>query len=74
VGVDELRLRTIILESIGAPPFAPTGFPPPAPLDTSFRVVLLEGEASNWEAQLNDAALLGYDLIEIVDHRAIFKR
>jgi ATP-dependent Clp protease ATP-binding subunit ClpC len=49
---------------IGPPPFA----------DTSFRVVPLEGAAADWEAQLNDAAAVGYELVDIVDGRAIFKR
>jgi plasmid stability protein len=43
-------------------------------IDTSFRVVVLEGDAGNWESQLNDAAALGYELIEIVEGRAIFRR
>ncbi len=47
----------------------PLGFP-----DTTFLVVLLEGEAADWESQLNDAAALGYELVEIVDRRAIFRR
>lgn len=42
--------------------------------DTSFRVILLEGETEEWERQLNDAAALGYELVEIVDRRAIFRR
>jgi len=46
----------------------------PSVFDTSFRVVLLEGDAGDWESQLNDAAALGYELIEIVDGRAIFRR
>ena len=47
----------------------PLGFP-----DTSFLVVLLDGEAADWEAQLNACAALGYELVEIVDRRAIFRR
>ncbi|HEY2542593.1 MAG TPA: Clp protease N-terminal domain-containing protein [Gaiellaceae bacterium] len=47
---------------------------PPAPPDPSFRVVLLDGEADDWEQQLNDIAGLGYELVEIVDRRAIFRR
>jgi hypothetical protein len=43
-------------------------------IDTSFRVVALEGGAGEWESQLNEAAALGYELIEIVDGRAIFRR
>ncbi|HZC75735.1 MAG TPA: Clp protease N-terminal domain-containing protein [Gaiellaceae bacterium] len=42
--------------------------------DPSFRVILLEGETEEWEKQLNDAATLGYELVEIVDRRAIFRR
>jgi ATP-dependent Clp protease ATP-binding subunit ClpC len=40
----------------------------------SFRVVPLEGDAQNWEAELNAAAAQGYDLLEIVDGRAILRR
>jgi plasmid stability protein len=43
-------------------------------IDTSFRVVPLEGDAAEWESQLNEAAALGYELIEIVEGRAIFRR
>ena len=46
---------------------------PEAP-DPAFRVVLLEGDAETWEKQLNDAAELGYELVEIVDKRAILRR
>jgi len=46
----------------------------PLTADPSFRVVLLEGESEDWEQQLNDAAALGYELVEIVDRRAIFRR
>jgi plasmid stability protein len=42
--------------------------------DPAFRVVLLEGDAESWEKQLNDAAALGYELVEIVDRRAILRR
>lgn len=42
--------------------------------DPAFRVVLLEGDAGSWEKQLNDAAALGYELVEIVDRRAILRR
>jgi len=40
----------------------------------SFRVVLLEGDPADWERQLNEAAGLGYDLVEIVDKRAVLRR
>jgi Clp amino terminal domain, pathogenicity island component len=42
--------------------------------DPAFRVVLLEGDAEAWEKQLNEAATLGYELVEIVDRRAILRR
>lgn len=42
--------------------------------DPAFRVILLEGDAESWEKQLNDAAALGYELVEIVDRRAILRR
>lgn len=51
-----------------------SGLGPPTVIDTSFRVVPLEGDAGDWESQLNDAAALGYELIEIVEGRAIFRR
>jgi len=42
--------------------------------DPAFRVVLLEGDAEAWEKQLNAAATFGYELVEIVDRRAILRR
>jgi plasmid stability protein len=42
--------------------------------DPAFRVVPLEGDAESWEKQLNEAAALGYELVEIVDRRAILRR
>jgi len=50
------------------------GWPPVTAPDPAFRVVPLEGDAETWEKQLNDAAALGYDLVEIVDRRAILRR
>lgn len=46
----------------------------PEPPGPSFRVIPLEGDAESWEKQLNDAAALGYELVEIVDRRAILRR
>jgi plasmid stability protein len=43
-------------------------------LDPSFRVVPLEGDAEAWEQQLNDAAAVGFQLVQIVDRRAILRR
>jgi hypothetical protein len=39
-----------------------------------FRVVELAGEPGEWESQLNAEAERGYQLVQIVDRRAIFKR
>lgn len=76
----ELSLRAALAE--GAPLIEPrhilaaiTGEEPPAPApEPAFRVVLLEGETEDWERQLNDAAAVGYELVEIVDRRAVFRR
>jgi hypothetical protein len=76
----ELALRSALAE--GAPLIEPRHLlaairggdtPPPTP-DPSVRVVLLEGEADDWERQLNEIAGLGYELVQIVDRRAIFRR
>jgi hypothetical protein len=40
----------------------------------SFKVILLDGDADAWERQLNEAAVLGYDLLDVVDRRAILRR
>jgi hypothetical protein len=37
-----------------------------------FRVIELDGDAAAWEAQLNELAQVGYELVQIVDRRAIF--
>jgi ATP-dependent Clp protease ATP-binding subunit ClpA len=39
-----------------------------------FRVVELEGAPEEWESQLNAAGERGYQLAQIIDRRAIFKR
>jgi len=46
----------------------------PAEPDPVFRVIVLDGDAEAWAKQLNDADELGYELVEIVDRRAIFRR
>lgn len=43
------------------------------PASAPFFVFELEGDAASWETQLNDAARRGYELIAIVDGRAILK-
>jgi hypothetical protein len=69
---DEAKLRRCILGPVSGPPFGPRGLLAPT-LETSFRVVVLEGDAADWESQLNDAAAAGYELVQIVDRRAIFR-
>ncbi len=39
-----------------------------------FRVVELEGDQAAWQTQLNETAERAYQLVQIVDRRAIFKR
>jgi ATP-dependent Clp protease ATP-binding subunit ClpC len=67
------KLRKCIVGAAGAPPLHAIGSPG-AILETPFRVVALEGDAGEWESQLNELARLGYDLVEIIDQRAIFRR
>jgi plasmid stability protein len=66
---NEAKLRRCLVGMQSAPVGAT-----PAVIDASFRVVLLEGDAAEWESRLNEAAALGYELVEIVDGRAIFTR
>jgi hypothetical protein len=47
--------------------------PPPAEPPAGFRVVELAGSADDWEQQLNSLAARGYELVEIVAGRAIFR-
>jgi hypothetical protein len=46
----------------------------PLPRLGDFKVMELEGEAADWERQLNDAAAEGYELVQLVLQRAIFRR
>jgi hypothetical protein len=39
----------------------------------AFRVVDLQGGAEEWEAQLNEAAAEGYELVQLVGPRAVFR-
>jgi hypothetical protein len=43
-------------------------------LQRPFRVVELEGTAEEWERQLNGLAQIGYELVQVLDRRAIFSR
>jgi len=62
-------LGTEILRA--APPAPEPVLPEP---DPAVRVILLEGDAAEWERQLNDVAELGYELVQVIDRRAIFRR
>jgi hypothetical protein len=64
----EARHLLVGIEGRELPRQAPVG---PEP---SVRVVLLEGDAEDWERQLSEVAGLGYELVQIVDRRAIFRR
>jgi len=44
-----------------------------APPGPPFRVLELEGAAEEWEAALNDAAAAGYELVSVVDRRAVLR-
>jgi ATP-dependent Clp protease ATP-binding subunit ClpA len=39
-----------------------------------FKVVELDGAPPEWESELNEAAERGYQLVQIIDRRAIFRR
>ncbi len=54
------------------PPSRPAALP--YTVRPAFRVLALEGDAEAWEAQLNEAAAHGYDLLEVVANRAILRR
>jgi hypothetical protein len=43
---------------------------PPVP---PFRVLELEGAAEDWESSLNEAAAAGYELVSVVDRRAVLR-
>jgi len=63
-GQDEDRIRRCLVAAVATPA------PPAAP----FRVLELSGAAAEWEGRLNEASASGYELVEIVGERAIFKR
>ena len=42
-----------------------------APADPPFRVLELGGAAEEWESALNEAAAAGYELVSVVDRRAV---
>ncbi len=44
-----------------------------APPVSPFRVLELEGAAADWESALNEAAAAGYDLVSVVDRRAVLR-
>jgi hypothetical protein len=46
----------------------------PLPQPDEFKVAELAGEAADWERQLNELAAEGYELVQFVLQRAIFRR
>lgn len=74
---DPERVRACVLRALRAGA-ATMPWPPPgvelAERPPSFRVVELAGDAAAWERRLNEAAAEGYELVEIRDGRAIFRR
>jgi plasmid stability protein len=55
---------------VARPPLEMLAIPRPS----EFKVVELEGESDDWERQLNEAAAEGYELVQLVLQRAIFRR
>lgn len=70
---DAEKVRSRVLRLFGA---VEQGEVPPFRLERLpfFRVVELDGDAEAWEQQLNEACEFGYDLLEVVDRRAILRR
>ena len=69
-GIDDATLRSCVERTLRLAPQMDMLLPA---AQRAFRVLLLEGEAADWEKQLNDLAQLGYDLVEIVGERAILR-
>jgi ATP-dependent Clp protease ATP-binding subunit ClpC len=67
-GLDAKALRNAI-RRLMRPAAAPLIF---GAASDDFRVVELEGDAVAWEERLNELARVGYELVQIVDRRAIF--
>jgi ATP-dependent Clp protease ATP-binding subunit ClpC len=71
-------VRACVLRAVaeaGASFAVPPAGVPPLPHELgAFRVVELEGSSSEWETRLNEAAADGFELVEVVDRRAIFRR
>ena len=76
---DPEKVRACVLRAVGTAPPPAMPFPPPGPFfqqqePAAFRVVELEGSSAEWEARLNEAAADGFELVEVVGQRAIFRR
>jgi hypothetical protein len=76
---DAERVRAVVLQLIpGLGDASPGVVPPGAPVlrrpRSAFRVLDLEGDAADWERQLNEAAAEGFDLVELVERRAVLRR
>jgi antitoxin FitA-like protein/ClpA/ClpB-like protein len=62
---DVKALRSALHDAVDQAPSEP---------DAPFQVVELDGSAADWEAALNDAAAGGYELVSLVDRRAVLRR
>ncbi|HET7046515.1 MAG TPA: Clp protease N-terminal domain-containing protein [Gaiellaceae bacterium] len=61
-------------EAAEARSLPPVVLGPAAEAEQEFRVVELEGSAADWQASLTGAAADGFELVEVVGARAIFRR
>jgi len=68
VGLDVVALRRGLRLSPGVQPYEVLFGEP-----DGFRVVELSGAAEEWERRLNEVAARGYELVEIVSGKAIFR-
>jgi Clp amino terminal domain, pathogenicity island component/Antitoxin FitA-like, ribbon-helix-helix len=71
-GVDARSLRDRVLSLPAPPGVAGVRVQPPEP-QPPIRVVELTGEHQSWENQLNSLAQWGYELVQIVERRAILQ-
>lgn len=72
---DPERVRTVVLAMIPGTQQPQVVLEPRAPVRrSSFRIVELEGDAADWERQLNDAAAEGFELVQLVERRAVLRR
>jgi hypothetical protein len=68
LGLGQAALRQALLHAAAGPRISTTML-----LQRDYRVVELEGTAADWEDALLDVSGRGYDLVEVVGTRAIFR-